>query len=335
MCGIVIATMDKVDKTQVNIDGLPSPERLPAEVERSKFWENTSFLFVAMGILTMTAMIGTYFVAQEYNDPIIVIGSVALVAGIIILIGGMAIKTVEQLSTANRMKTEFVSIASHQLRTPLSIIKWYVEFLSQKNKQVNLTPEQIGYLKTISDSNQRMIRLVNDLLDISRIEGRRIQIHPEKVNLVELSQNIIKENQPLADKKNIKVSLKSDDNVPLIFVDPRRISMVVENLFTNAVKYINKDKGGAISVELSQEDGKVLFSIADNGVGIPDKDKKKIFKKFFRAENTMKLQTSGTGLGLFIAKAIVESHKGAMWFVSKEGEGTTFYFSGIKTPHTT
>ncbi|NMB48241.1 HAMP domain-containing histidine kinase [Candidatus Kuenenbacteria bacterium] len=321
--------MKKMEKETIkpeSSEGLPSPERLPAEVEKTKFWENPSFLFVAMGVLTMTAMIGTYFVAQKYNDPIIVIGSVSLVAGITILIGGMAIKAMEQLSAANRMKTEFVSIASHQLRTPLSIIKWYVEFLAQKNKQANLTPEQINYLKIISDSNQRMIRLVNDLLDISRIEGKRIQIHPEKVSLVELSKNIIQENQPLADKKNIKVSIKSDDNIPLLFVDPKRISMVVENLFSNAVKYIKEENGGTISVEIFREDSKIIFSIADNGVGIPDKDKKKIFKKFFRAENTMKLQTSGTGLGLFIAKAIIESHKGTMWFVSKEGEGTTFYF---------
>lgn len=307
--------------------GLPSPDRLSSEVDKPKFWENPSFLFVCMGILTMTAMIGTYFVAQEYNDPIIVIGSVSLVAGITILVGGMAIKTVEQLSAANQMKTEFVSIASHQLRTPLSIIKWYTEFLSKPEKQANLTAEQISHLRIISDSNQRMIRLVNDLLDISRVESGRIQIHPEKTNLVELTGNIIRENQPLADKKNIKVSLRNESEVPLLFVDPKRISMVIENLLTNAVKYINVENGGVISVEISRQDGDVLFSISDNGVGIPDKDKKKIFKKFFRAENIMKLQTSGTGLGLFIARAIVKSHKGAMWFVSKEGEGTTFYFT--------
>lgn len=318
--------MQNTEKIKIEADGLPSPERLSAEVDKPKFWENPSFLFVAMGILTMTAMIGTYFVAQEYNDPIIVIGSVALVAGITILVGGMAIKTVEQLSAANQMKTEFVSIASHQLRTPLSIIKWYVEFLTKKDRQANLTPEQINYIKTISDSNQRMIRLVNDLLDISRVESGRIQIHPEKINLVELTQNIIRENQLLADKKNIKVMIKNDDDVPLLFVDPKRISMVVENLLTNAIKYINSDSGGIVSVEVSRQDDDVLFSISDNGVGIPDKDKKKIFKKFFRAENIMKLQTSGTGLGLFIARAIIESHKGSIWFVSKEGEGTTFYF---------
>ncbi|NMC51535.1 HAMP domain-containing histidine kinase, partial [Candidatus Kuenenbacteria bacterium] len=215
--------------------GLPSPDRLSSEVDKPKFWENPSFLFVCMGILTMTAMIGTYFVAQEYNDPIIVIGSVSLVAGITILVGGMAIKTVEQLSAANQMKTEFVSIASHQLRTPLSIIKWYTEFLSKPEKQANLTAEQISHLRIISDSNQRMIRLVNDLLDISRVESGRIQIHPEKTNLVELTGNIIRENQPLADKKNIKVSLRNESEVPLLFVDPKRISMVIENLLTNAV----------------------------------------------------------------------------------------------------
>jgi len=323
----MIIIMDNLDKATPSPGELPSPERLPSEAEREKFWENPSFLFVCMGLLTMIAMTSTYFIAQGYNDPTIVIGSVSLVAGIIILIGGMAIKTVEQLSAANRIKTEFVAIASHQLRTPLSIIKWYVEFLLPKGKQANLTVEQLNYLKIISDSNQRMIRLVNDLLDIARLESGKIQIHPEKTNLVEICRNIISENQLFADKKNIKISLKTDAEMPLLLVDPKRISVVIENLVTNAVKYINSDKNGLISIEISRQNNKVLFGITDNGVGIPDKDKKKIFKKFFRVDNTMKLQTGGTGLGLFIAKAIVESHKGDIWFVSKEGEGTTFYFT--------
>lgn len=306
---------------------IPSVDRLPDKVEKYHFWENPTFLFVLMGVLTMSAMLGTYFIALRYDDPMIVIGSVSLVAGITTLIGGMVIKTIDQLSAANRMKTEFVSIASHQLRTPLSIIKWYVEFLSKKEKQAGFNPEQIKYIQTIGDSNQRMIRLVNDLLDISRIESGKIQIHPEKTNIVELTQNIIGENQPLADQRNIKVSFKYEQSIPLLDLDPKRMSLVINNLLSNAIKYTQADKDGHVSVELSVEGDRFLFNIADNGVGIPVHDQRHIFKKFFRANNTMKMKTGGTGLGLFIAKAIIESHKGKMWFVSKEGEGTTFYFN--------
>ncbi len=307
---------------------IPSVSKLPAGIEKHHFWENPTFLFVAMGILTMSAMIGTYLIAQRYDDPMIVISSVALVAGITTLMGGLIIKTIDQLAATNRMKTEFVSIASHQLRTPLSIIRWYVEFLSKQDKQKNLTAEQKKYINTISESNQRMIRLVNDLLDISRIESGRIKINKEKTNIVELTQNIIQENSPLAEQKNIKVSFKYEQSIPLLYVDSKRIGMVIENLLSNAIKYMkDNEKDKKISIEISQEGGKVLLSAADNGVGIPSKDQKNIFKKFYRANNTMKMKTSGTGLGLFIAKAIIESHKGKMWFVSKEGEGTTVYLN--------
>ncbi|OGG87637.1 hypothetical protein A3B87_02320 [Candidatus Kuenenbacteria bacterium RIFCSPHIGHO2_02_FULL_39_13] len=305
----------------------PSATKLSSEMEKPKFWENPTFLFVLMGVLTMVVMISTYFIAQRYDDPMIVIASVSIVAGITTLIGGITIKTIDQLSQANRMKTEFVSIASHQLRTPLSIIKWYAEFLLKPEKQKNLTPEQLGYIKTINQANLRMIRLVNDLLDISRVESGKIQIQPEMTNIIELTKNIIAENHTLADQKKIKLQLKYDNTIPLLLVDPKRIAMVIENLLSNGIKYTRHDRHGVVSTELSKDGNKFLFSMADNGVGIPASDHKNIFKKFFRANNTMRLKTSGTGLGLFIAKAIVESHKGKMWFVSKENEGTTFYFN--------
>ncbi len=310
------------------IKDIPSVSKLPAEIEKIKFWENPTFLFVCMGVLTMVAMMGTYFISQKYDNPMIVIASVSIVAAITTLLGGMIIKTIDQLAATNRMKTEFVSIASHQLRTPLSIIKWYVEFLSKAERQKNFTPKEINYIHTINDSNQRMIKLVNDLLDISRVESGRMQVKPEQTNLVELCQNIIKNNEPLAQSKKIKVSFKYDQSIPLLWVDPKRLNIAIDNLLTNSIKYIRDDKGkGQVNIELSHKGKNVLFSISDNGVGIPNQDQKQIFKKFFRANNTLKLQTSGTGLGLFIAKAIIESHKGSIWFVSKQNEGTTFYIN--------
>jgi len=320
--------MNIVETKPITKIQLPSSEKLSSQIYKKRFWENPTFLFVCMGVLTVSAMIATYFISQRYNDPVLVISSVAIVAMAITFFGGILIKTIDKLAELNNMKTDFVSIASHQLRTPLSVIKWYTEFLSRKDKQTNLTDEQKKYIKIIDDSNQRMIRLVNDLLDISRIESGKIKIHPEPSNLVELIQNIVQENKILADKKNIKVNFKHEQNIPLVIIDPKRIGMVIENLLSNAIKYMrDKEKEKTISIELSIEEKQILFSLADNGVGIPDREQNKIFKKFFRANNTMKLQTSGTGLGLFIAKAIIESHAGKIWFVSKENIGTTFYFS--------
>ena len=317
----------KNSETSPPLQDIPSTDKMPNKVEKPKFWENPTFLFVCMGFLTMASMLGTYFIAQKYDDPMIVIGAVSLVAGITTLVGGMTIKTIDELSTANRMKTEFVSIASHQLRTPLSIIKWYVEFLEKPEKNKNMTAEQLGYVKTIDQSNQRMIKLVNDLLDISRVESGRMQVKPQQINLVELVKNTIEDNKPLALSKKINISFKYEEEIPLLFVDPKRMGIAIENLLSNSIKYISKPDNGQITVDLYKQGDKIILSVGDNGVGIPKRDQKKIFKKFFRADNTMKLKTSGTGLGLFISKAIIESHKGKMWFVSKEGEGTTFYIN--------
>ncbi len=318
----------QTQQTKNSEDNLPSINKLSSQIYKKRFWEDPTFLFICMGVLTISAMIATYFISQRYDNPVVVITSVAIVAMTITLFGGILIKTIAKLAELNNMKTDFVSIASHQLRTPLSVIKWYTEFLSREEKQQNLTDEQKKYIRIIDSSNQRMIRLVNDLLDISRIESGKIKIHPEPSNLIELIQNIIQENKILADKKDIKINFKYEQNIPLINMDPKRISMVVENLLSNAIKYMrDNEKEKVISIELSKDEKQILFSLADNGVGIPTKEQNKIFKKFFRANNTMKLQTSGTGLGLFIAKAIIESHGGKIWFVSKENIGTTFYFS--------
>ena len=128
---IMESTEEKTKSKVPEANTTPSVSKLPAEIEKHHFWENPTFLFVCMGVLTMVSMIGTYFISQKYDDPMIAITSVSLVAGLTTLIGGVVIKTIDQLSQANRMKTEFVSIASHQLRTPLSIIKWYIEFFSK------------------------------------------------------------------------------------------------------------------------------------------------------------------------------------------------------------
>jgi len=310
---------------------LPSSDRLSSQIYKKRFWENPTFLFVCMGVLTVSAMMATYFISQRYHDPVLVISSVAIVAMTITFFGGILIKTIDKLAELNNMKTDFVSIASHQLRTPLSIIKWYAEFLSREEKQSNLTDEQKKYIKIINDSNQRMIRLVNDLLDISRIESGRIKIHPEPANLVELIQNIIQENKILADKKNIKISFKHEQNIPLVNMDPKRISMVIENLLSNAIKY--STVGGEITViviekkmEFNQKYQSILsVSIVDTGVGIPKNEYLTIFERFSQSSVTAD-NSGGTGLGLSICREMIAKHHGKIWAESNNGNGSLFTF---------
>lgn len=220
-------------------------------------------------------------------------------------------------------KSEFVSLASHQLRTPLTTISWYAEMLIAGDAG-EVTSEQREFLNEIYSSNNRMIGLVSALLNVSRIELGALAIDSELVAIDELIKEARKELAAPIDKKNITVIENYAPEVPELQADRRLLAIVFQNLLSNAVKYTPND--GTITVTLTpREDGGVHASIADTGFGIPEDQKDQIFNKLFRADNVRKRETDGTGLGLYITKAIVEMAGGRIWFESVEGEGTTFY----------
>lgn len=224
----------------------------------------------------------------------------------------------------NNMKSEFVSVASHQLRTPLTGIRWFGELLL-KGKAGEMTADQKDFVQQMYDSNTRMINLVNDLLNVSRIEtGKKFTIEKKPVAIVPIIDSLFTELVALAAEH--KVTLKKAADFPTeltLTVDGEKIRQVLQNLLSNAVKY--SKAGGVVEIACELSDiAKVVFSVKDSGLGIPAKQQSRMFEKFFRADNVQTKETDGTGLGLYIAKAIVEGHGGKISFTSEENKGTTF-----------
>lgn len=234
----------------------------------------------------------------------------------------------------DRAKTEFVSLASHQLRTPLSAINWYTEMLLAGDAGV-LLPEQLKYLQEVASANARMIQLVNDLLNVSRIELGTFLSNPQPVKPITILRSVMDEQKPAIDEKQLTLTETHTPDLS-IQADPVLFRAIIQNLLSNAVKYTPEH--GSISITLTQVPEStliaevqvpalsMLFSITDTGYGIPAHQASRIFTKLFRADNVQEKDTQGTGLGLYIAKSICQAAGGDIWFSSKENQGTTFYF---------
>ena len=286
-------------------------------------WQCPSFLFLIISLVTILAILSTYVVTIKYAQPEIVALLVIGVTAILFIINYLVVQGSEKSAQINQMKTEFVNIASHQLRTPLTGIKWAIN-LMDSDKSEKLTKEQSERLQIIKENNQRMINLVNDLLNLSRIEQGKLGLIPEKISLEKITRKIIKEHSLITKANNTELFLESEPNLPLILINSQGMELVLNNLIDNAIRYTKKK--GEVKIKLSKKNSTVRCEIKDNGVGIPKRDQNNIFQKFFRSQNIMKYQTEGTGLGLFIAKAVIKNVKGQIGFFSQENKGTTFWF---------
>lgn len=224
----------------------------------------------------------------------------------------------------DRQKTEFISIASHQLRTPLSSIKWFVEMLLNGDTG-KVNKQQADFLQEAAECNERMIKLVNDLLNVSRIEQERVAIQPQENDFLKLVKSVVREMRPLAKDKKTMIEIKAPKTLNKIMFDDELIRQVIQNLLSNAIKY-TPDKGKVVITVKKQKDY-IECSVQDNGYGVPDDQHENIFQKFFRAKNVLAREAEGNGLGLYLAKAVVESSGGRIWFESEQMKGSTFYFT--------
>jgi signal transduction histidine kinase len=232
-------------------------------------------------------------------------------------------EAIERQKRLDSMKSEFVSIVSHQLRTPLSGVKWILN-MAQGGDLGELTEEQKGFFQKAYESNERMIKLVNDLLNISRIEEGHMVYHFAPLDLKKLVEDIITDYQVTTTAKRLKVETNFAQLQPIFMQgDQELLSIALTNLIDNAIKF--SPQGGTLTIELQPDEKGVTFLVKDRGIGMSVEDRDKLFTKFFRAENAKRMQTEGTGLGLFISKNVVEKHRGIISVDSTLGTGTTFH----------
>lgn len=242
-----------------------------------------------------------------------------------IIVGGIVIfRDITHEKEIEEIRSDLISIASHQLRTPLSEIKGLVDLLENKVAGA-LNEKQLEYLKFLKQANDRMINLVNDLLNISRIEQGRLQLNFQLTNLGNLSKEVFQTLRLKATQGQQVFSLTIDPNLPEVIADVDKTKEIISNLMENALKYT--PQRGTIRSRVSANTDSVWVLVQDNGVGIPKNKQKDLFKKFSRVENPLSKITSGTGLGLYAVKQLVEKQSGQVWFSSDEGKGSTFAFS--------
>ena len=225
------------------------------------------------------------------------------------------------------MKSEFVSIAAHQLRTPLAAIKWTMKMLLEGDLG-ELNEGQMELVNKVYISNERMVNLINDLLNVSRIEEGKYLYKPELVHIEDIVEPLLESYRIEMERRGIDFKIKKPkEKTPTVAVDNEKITLVIQNFLDNAMKYTPKGGSVEISIDYDKDINRVRVSVKDSGVGIPKNQQLRMFSKFFRAANVIRMETEGSGLGLFISKNIVEAHGGKIWFESEEGKGSTFYFN--------
>lgn len=225
----------------------------------------------------------------------------------------------EQLQALDEAKSDFISVAAHQLRTPLSAIKWIMHML--ENDEFKDASERSEFIKKASQSTDRMIGLVNDLLEVDHIQSGKDKFIFSNVDIANLLDSLYSELNELAVNRNIVLKINVPKNL-IVKGDITKLRALLQNLIENSIKYTLPE--GSVFVTVTDEGESVKLIVKDTGIGIPENQKINIFSKFFRAQNALKMETVGSGLGLFIAKQIVDRHGGKMTFESKVGEGTSF-----------
>lgn len=286
-----------------------------------------------MGILIASAIWVTYFVGQRFAEPIVVVAVIVVLTSFLLVISYVITRAFEKVVEARereakrakellKLKDEFVFIAAHELRVPANITKWAIETLEAQKPEFIQKEKKVFDL--ISKSNERLLLLVQDLLESARLEGETIKIKTKSVSLSYAFNEAVASLEKTINDAGVSIHNNIPPDLPFVLADEIRLKEIFTNLLSNAINY-RKDGGGGISVVAKKANHHVEVHVTDNGIGISKEDQKHIFKKFWRSSQVQEI--SGTGLGLFIVKQLVERMSGRIWFTSQPGKGSTFSFS--------
>jgi signal transduction histidine kinase len=291
---------------------------------RIGLWQCPHFLFIIIGLIISLSIITTHLISSVYTEPEVSVAIVFIVTVLLFIIGHSVINAFEKVAVSSQIKSEFISILSHELRNPLSAIKWQLNIMADA-KTAPAPPEYQKGFATIGEENERMIRLINDLLDVNRIEDHALGLTPTVFSLDALTTEVVKKFEPYAEASNLSLMMISPKTEFRVRADEGRIKSVVTRLIDNAIRY--SAARGEIVVTIEDSSDGVRWSVTDQGTGIPKEEVERIFSKFFRASNVLRYQTEGLGVGLYIAKYVIEALGGKIGFHTLEGRGSTFFFT--------
>ncbi|MGB9880297.1 MAG: sensor histidine kinase, partial [Anaerolineae bacterium] len=229
----------------------------------------------------------------------------------------------EQLKELDRMKSDFISTVSHELRSPLHSISGYVQLLLDGKAPDKATQQEC--LEIVYRQTQHLTNLINDLLDASRMESASLVLQKEPVQMYLAVQEVLADLQPLAEQAQITLTNHLTPDLPVVFGDKERLKQVVRNLVHNAIKFT--PKGGHVTISATVEPGRIVVSVQDDGIGIPAEALPRLFERFYQVDSSSTRRAGGTGLGLYICKQIVTAHGGEIWVKSQVGKGSTFSFT--------